>query len=215
MMATETAQARRTVSGVRGKRYGEVLLVNPAGDGVDADVYNSFMLGDCPAELWDGLDAQAIAREHGVLMAVLNGPRYWLMDSIERAIPATAPRIQSFGGIDMFRAATLHLGPAELDPSPYIERHVTRGVVFAFDAGRTIHELTAPNGHVYVMQALCTAVDPDLTEEALGDLGARIGLPDGWSYSSRVISKPLRIETSDADAAVVQDEFRNTYSRRA
>jgi hypothetical protein len=214
-MVAEAAQAHRVVTGVRGQRYGEVLLANPSGDGIEAEVYNSFLLNDCPAELWELLDARSIAREHGVLIAILNGPRYWLMDTIERVDPASAPRIQNFGGIDMFRAATLHLGPAQLDPSPYLERHVTRGAVFAFDAGRTVYELTGPDGRVYAMQALCTAVDPNLTEDGLADLANRLALPEGWVYSSRVLTTPLRIETSDADAAVVQDEYQNTYSRRA
>ena len=40
---------------VFGKRYGEVLLVHIGESGPEADVYNSFPLNDCPAELWDKL----------------------------------------------------------------------------------------------------------------------------------------------------------------
>lgn len=52
--------------------------------GPQANVYNSFPLNDCPAELWTALDPQAIAAENGVAAALLNGPRYWLMNSIEK-----------------------------------------------------------------------------------------------------------------------------------
>jgi hypothetical protein len=51
-------------------------------------VYNSFPLNDCPAELWSALDAQAIAAENGEAAALLNGPRYWLMNSIEKQLRA-------------------------------------------------------------------------------------------------------------------------------
>ena len=69
---------------VSGKRYGEVLLVRPATPDPQATVYNSFPLNDCPAELWSKLDPQAIAAENGAAAALLNGPRYWLMSSIEK-----------------------------------------------------------------------------------------------------------------------------------
>ena len=48
---------------VFGKRYGEVLLVEAAESGLQATVYNTFGLNDCPAQLWDALDATAIAAE--------------------------------------------------------------------------------------------------------------------------------------------------------
>jgi hypothetical protein len=39
------------ITGLSGKRYGEVLLVTPGEAGLQAAVYNSFGLNDCPAEL--------------------------------------------------------------------------------------------------------------------------------------------------------------------
>ena len=81
-----------------GKRYGEVLLVTPGEAGPQANVYNSFPLNDCPAELWSALDPHAIATEHGAAAALLNGPRYWLMNAIEKQ--ARGPQIiKNFGGI--------------------------------------------------------------------------------------------------------------------
>jgi hypothetical protein len=61
------------IDDVFGKRYGEVLLVRVAESGPEATVYNTFPLNDCPAELWDGLDAKAIAAENGAVTALLNG----------------------------------------------------------------------------------------------------------------------------------------------
>ena len=46
---------------LRGKRYGEVLLVTVGPDGPQATVYNTFPLNDCPDDLWSRLDTDAIA----------------------------------------------------------------------------------------------------------------------------------------------------------
>ncbi|MBI3691052.1 MAG: hypothetical protein HY239_10480, partial [Mycolicibacterium aromaticivorans] len=90
------------------KRYGEVLLVTAGSDGPEAAVYNSFPLNDCPAELWDKLDAEAIAKEHGAMAALLNGPRHWLMSTIDKVAP-DRQEIETFGGIDMIKQATVKL----------------------------------------------------------------------------------------------------------
>ena len=90
------------------KRYGEVLLVRVGDNGPEATVYNTFPLNDCPAELWSRLDAEAIAREHGAAAALLNGPRYWLMDTVEKDMTGRR-EVVTFGGVDMLRQATVAL----------------------------------------------------------------------------------------------------------
>src|ERR1700743_332228 len=72
------------ITGLSGKRYGEVLLVTPGEAGLQAAVYNSFGLNDCPAELWSALDAKTIAAENGAATALLNGPRYWPVNDLEK-----------------------------------------------------------------------------------------------------------------------------------
>src|SRR6266700_2372270 len=83
-VVTFTLVSAEPITGLSGKRYGEVLLVTPGEAGPQAAVYNSFGLNDCPAELWSALDAQVIATENGAATALLNGPRYWLMNEIEK-----------------------------------------------------------------------------------------------------------------------------------
>src|ERR1700727_2283831 len=99
---------REPANNLSGKRYGEVLLVTPGEAGPQAAVYNSFPLNDCPAELWSALDAQAIAAENGAAAALLNGPRYWLMNSIEKQKPGMQ-MTKNFGGIEMNLQATVLL----------------------------------------------------------------------------------------------------------
>ena len=95
----------RLLRDVFGKRYGEVLLVHIEESGPMATVYCSFPLNDCPQELWDKLDAQAIAAENGAVAARLNGPRHWLMSSIEK-VSAGAPVRKTFGGIEIHRRSS-------------------------------------------------------------------------------------------------------------
>lgn len=61
------------------------------------------------------------------------------------------------------------------------------------------------------MQAYCLAVEPDLTEEALGHIGPRLNLPSGWRYRSRQLDAPLRVRAIDGVGTVTQDDLQNTY----
>ncbi|WP_059018701.1 hypothetical protein [Mycobacterium sp. M26] len=192
-----------------GKRYGEVLLVNIGESGPEASVYNSFPLNDCPAELWDKLDAQALARENDAVAALLNGPRYWLMSSIDK-VTQGEPEIKSFGGIDMIKQATVQL--ASQNPQPYSVNHVSRHTVFHFDAGRPVFELVDTEGQRWVMQTWSQIVDGDLGLEDLPGLGRRLNLPDGWRYETRVLTERLSVDTTTRDAHVTQDDLTNTYS---
>ncbi|OBI97015.1 hypothetical protein [Mycobacterium asiaticum] len=192
-----------------GKRYGEVLLVTPGEAGPQATVYNSFPLNDCPDELWKALDPHAIATENGAATALLNGPRYWLMNRIEKN--QQGPQIiKTFGGIDMILQATVLL--SSMNPTPYTVNHVSRHTVFVFDAGQEIYELQDPHGHQWVMQTWSQVVDPDLSRSDLPKLGDRLKLPAGWSYHARVLKEELRIDTTTQSAQVLQDDLTNSYS---
>jgi len=191
------------------KRYGEVLLVKAGEDGPEATVFCSFPLNDCPADLWDTLDADAIAKQHGALAALLNGPRHWLMSSIEKVMD-TQPQTETFGGIDMMRQATVKL--SSMSPAPYSINRVDRKTVFNFDAGRPIFELVEPDGRRWVMQTYSQAVDPNINLAILPNLGDRLSLPDGWRFETRTLNDRLRVDTTTRDAYVTQDNFANSYS---
>lgn len=198
-----------TTGDVFGKRYGEVLLVKTTPSGAEATVYNTFPLNDCPPELWNALDAKAIAEENGAVAALLNGPRYWLMGSIGKRGRDTLER-KSFGGIEMLRQATVKL--ASMNPAPYQLNRVDRKAVFTFDAGREIYELVDPDGRRWVMQTYSQTVDPSLTLSDLPGLAARLSLPDGWTYQARTPDTPLVVDTATEDACVTQDDLANSYS---
>ena len=209
---TSLTRAARA-EGMRDKRYCEVLLVRVADGRATADVYNTFPLNDCPAPLWSALDVRAIARAEGVTVAVLNGPRFWLMDSVEKQGGSAALPRKSFGGLEMYRQASLDIGPLAEASKPYVIHAVDRATVFTFDAGRSIHELTGPDGTPYVMQTWSQQKDPTLGESDLDSLGDRLSLPTGWTYRTRTLDAPLRVVTTSTAAHVLQDDLGNSYSQ--
>jgi uncharacterized protein YbjT (DUF2867 family) len=200
---------RQPATDVFGKRYGEVLLVHLGESGPEATVYNTFPLNDCPNELWSKLDPQAIAAENNATAALLNGPRYWLMSSIEKAV-TDAPVTKTFGGIEMTRQATVQL--SSMNPTPYTVNEVDRKAVFTFDAGRPVFELVDPDGQRWAMQTWSQTVDSALSLDDLPDLAGRVKLPEGWSFQTRTLTSPLRVDTSTRNAHVVQDDLANSYS---
>jgi hypothetical protein len=202
---------QRLIDRMRGVRYGEVLAVYLRDTGLEAEVYGTQMLNDCPQELWETLDADAIAKDMGAVFVKLNGPRYWLLDGLGSKVAVVDPVFKDFNGIQMRRIATIPLG-ADFAAGPYVARNVNRGAVFFFDAGKTVYELVDPDGRAYVLQARCVGVDQGMTEESLATLGERLALPEGWTYRTRVLESELVIDTSATLATVVQDEFENTYT---
>ncbi len=208
-MTTETPQ--KLVPDMRGVRYGEVLAVYLRENGLEAEVFGTQLINDCPQELWDTLDAETIAKEMGAILAKLNGPRYWTLDGFGTKLQPVEPIMRDFNGIMMRRIAVVDLGP-EPKMGPYNEMKVNRQVIFFFDAGQTVHELVNPEGLAYVMQALCIGVDPTMSAESLDTLGERLSMPEGWSYRSRVLTEDLIIDTTGSPATVLQDEFENSYT---
>ncbi len=201
----------RLVPDMRNVRYGEVLGVFARDRRFEAEVFGTQLINDCPQELWETLDATEIAAEMGAIGVKLNGPRYWTLDAFGQKVAVAEPVLRDFNGITMRRIATVDLGEIP-KLGPYNETKVNRGVIFFWDEGQTIHELVNPEGHAYVMQALCTGVDPTMSPESLLTLGERLELPEGWSYRTRVLEEELIVDTTSTIATVLQDEFENSYT---
>jgi hypothetical protein len=89
---------------------------------------------------------------------------------------------------------------------------VNRSATFIYDAGARVYELRTTEGATYVMQTYIAQIDPTLTEAQLTDLGSRLKLPEGWTYSSRILDTSLTVQTVTTAAHVLQDELGNSYS---
>ena len=196
---------------MRGERYCEILLVGPVDDRVVARVFNTYPLNDCPADQWAQIDPAAIATEQGAVVALANGPRYWLMDRIQKRDVSDLPRA-TFAGLEMIQQATVDITSLGTSVSPYTVAEVDRAAVFTFDAGSTVFQLTDDTGRRFVMQSYSQQVDPALDQEDLVALADRLTLPAGWGYAVVTLTESLTVDSTDSPAVVLQDDFRNTYS---
>jgi hypothetical protein len=195
---------------VRGNRYCELLIVYVSGVSVDAQVWGTQGLNECPAATWTALDTGAIQAELGATVVRKNGPRYWLLDAISAQL-SNPPR-RTFGGLEMQRLATIAVAPGAIGEAPYRERTVNRNSRFTWRAGAEVYELLGPDGAAYVMQSYAQIQDPALEASALPSLGSRLALPEGWTYRARTLTEDLVVDTP-GQATVLQDELNNTYSK--
>jgi hypothetical protein len=204
-----SATAEGEVTGVRDRRYCEILIVRRTGLKLEADVYNTLGLNDCPQAQWAAIGPAKIKNERHALTIVMNGPRHFVMDRIVIERHAQPPA--DFQGLMMNFLAVLHVPWRDLaDRRPYTEHTVSRSTRFSFDPGARVYELVSPSGDVYVMQSYSEIVDPNLRMADLQNLGGRLKLPAGWTFSTRILSAPLTM-IATGEAHIVQDEFENTY----
>jgi hypothetical protein len=196
---------------VRGSRYCELLFLRATEGGIQATVYGTQGLSYCPQADWDAIDTAPLAGEMEALFVIRNGPRVWLVDSVQKNdVEASERRI--FGELEMNRLAVVDITDPSTVGRPYTWQEVDRRTVFTFDAGSTEFFLTDADGNRYVMQAFSQQIDPTIDESALSTLGERLTLPEGWTYSVETIDEDLVIETMVTPARVLQDEFMNSYS---
>lgn len=205
------AGAARTATDIYGTRYCEVLELRGAPPNAQVTVWNTIGFSHCPAARWNALDPAAIASARGDTAIILNGPRYWLMDS---ATGKTGPS-QVFGGLRFRQVATIPIQtPEELAQTPYTEHTIVRRNTWKWNRGRTVYELHAPGGAAYVMQSYSQIKDPSETAADLPGLGSRLQLPAGWTYTKRKLRSDL-VLAARGSATVVQDDLLNTYQREA
>jgi len=199
------------VDDVRDDRYCEILLGKISGTNVNVDVYNTYLLNDCPPDAWAGIDPNQIKSEKMVDAVILNGPRRWLMNSFVNS-QLVDPKVVTFGSLGMRLAGQLVIplsdvaGPAK----PYTTRQVNRTTTWVYDAGTPVYELVDPTGRVFDMQSYSIAKS-DMPESALAALGAQLMLPAGWTYRIRTLTTPLSVTAITGVATIVQDENENTY----
>ena len=199
--------APRTLSGLHNARYCEILEIRGTPPDARVFVWNTIAHNRCPAEQWEALDAPQLATELGATAVILNGPRHFLMDSVR----AEGGPVRDFHGLRMTQAATIPIkSAAELVQTPFTDRTIARSNTWTWKRGRTVFELVAPGGDVYVMQSYSQITDPSLSIRDLPRLGRRLDLPDGWRYRTRKLREELDL-VARGRATVIQDELQNTY----
>ncbi|MEX1219214.1 MAG: hypothetical protein WEB05_02370 [Solirubrobacterales bacterium] len=203
-----SAPGKGIIGGLYNQRYCEIFAVSPATEfGFPITVYNTIGLNDCPTDIWDALDFQAIARSEGVFVAAPNGPRRWVVDAVVGGNPGPA---KDLGGLMMREVATIT--STSLSPPPFTVTTIKRENNWIFRKGRTIREVISPAGRRYVMQAYTNTVDPTLSLSTLNSVGANplTEMPPGWRFRTRKLKHKL-VVTAGGEAKIVRDGLRCVY----
>jgi hypothetical protein len=204
-----TGQPPLSRDDLRDAIYCEVFTIELDG-GPIATVWNSIGFHECPDAWWGTLEPSALAASQGADLALLNGPRNFIVDA---ATSKDYGPVSRFAGKRMRQVATIDLSTSGLAPPPrFTDVKITRHNTWRWRAGKPVFELVAPSGRVYIMQSYSRQQDPTLTYAQLPGLGPRIGLPEGWSYRVRRPRENLVLFSKGA-AYVLQDGLGNTYQR--
>ena len=105
-------KSQRLISDMRGVRYGEVLAVMSRDEKLQADVYGTQMINDCPAELWDTLNADEIAKD--MRAARLYDESYAQL----KLDPVTLDAGQLFAGVELLSQLDQALSATENAAAP-------------------------------------------------------------------------------------------------
>ena len=213
--ASPTSTAAAQPQELRDVRYCEVIPSVQSGSTVTTYVYNTLSYNNCPRGQWSALTEAEVNQEFGSQKAELNGPRHFVMDHAQATGSATGSgKTFTFGGIQTGLRATLttQAGQPTVGQQGYVPNQVARDTIFTYLAGKPVFELTAPDGHVYVMQSYSQIVDPTLTYRDLPGLGRILKLPSGWSYSSKTLTSTLELN-SNGLAYVVNDNLGDSYQQ--
>lgn len=195
--------------GLKDERYCELFFLKGKIPNAYAVVYNTIGLNKCPSKWWDGLDTTKLAQNNGANLVIKNGPRHWLMDFAQ----GSTGQVVDFDGQQMRRVASIPIRTqADLSTTPYTEREIDRSNIWRWKKGREIYELKSPDGSTYVMQSYSQIIDPNLQMSDLPTLADRLTLPDGWSYVTKKLRRPLTVG-AEGRATILQDNLKNTYQK--
>lgn len=213
----ESLEPGLSVSGeLRNVRYCEIIPVTRKGARLTSWVYNTLGLNDCPAAEWDALTEEEVNEEYGSVAAMLNGPRYWMIDKLVGSGSTTTGETFTFGGIEMELRAKLETRIREgtVGEEFYVPNQVQRDTVYTYKASKPVYELTSPDGDVYIMQSYAQIEDKSLAIDDLASLGSKLSLPDGWAYTTRTLTEDFELDSGGL-AYVINDDLYNAYQRRA
>eukprot|EP00301_Raphidiophrys_heterophryoidea_P027241 c9563_g1_i1.p1 GENE.c9563_g1_i1~~c9563_g1_i1.p1 ORF type:complete len:290 (-),score=60.41 c9563_g1_i1:187-1014(-) len=205
----------------RDVRYCEILSSRNAQSWWDLHKFTAYntLLSGCPEEKWKTITTKTVSDIDGGLIVLLNGPRYWLFDTVSTNSTLVDRRVTMMNGLEMVVVGLPEVSWMEMltkiifnNVNFYKERMVRRSTIYIFYADRPIFFLESPEKKAYVMQSYSVQFFPQ-TIKSLESLGSSLKLPDGWSYHSVVLEKELPLRAIDDVGIIVNDNMYNTYSQ--
>jgi hypothetical protein len=194
-------KGKHMIEDVRDARYCEIIPVVRRGIYFIGTVCNTLGLNDCPPEVWEKITETAMKKRFGAMMAVLNGPRHFVMDAIGAAGDTASGATVEAGGLKLTARATIKLRLINMRTKPYRERTVDRETRYVFRDGAR-----------YAMQSYAEMKDKSLSYADLPALGSRLKLPAGWRYETMTPDADL-VLGAKGKAIIVQDDLDDTYQK--
>ena len=200
------------VDKARGYAQGEIFLMKSESGHLDALVFNTTGLNECPPEIFDAIDVDVLAKETESDAVWKNPRRFWMMDHLTVALVGE-PR--EFQGL-MFNFVAKMQMPANFTPDAgqaalaYRPGQIRRVTKYEFLAGSPVFLLRSPERVTWVMQTYTNHTATDLTESDLPRLGDRLSLGEGWEFKAKTLDRDLVLDTNGL-AHIVADDLENMY----
>ena len=196
--------------------------------GVQVTVFSTFRVADCNGSEYEKLTAVSIATQLQTFMKpaeIVKSGTHTLVTSKDLS-PLNYPYINigkfSFRkaseiSVNYLRYLYLYIADANfrkgyigLNFSPL---KASGDVFYLYDLGLTVYELQSPEHKTYTMITFTDLIDPTLNIEKLKNLEPSLLLPPGWTYSTRVLDKPIRIQNRSKlqETEYIFDNLGNFY----
>jgi len=133
-------------------------------------------------------------------------------------VPATVDFVSEIPG-DEFKliakvldATILAMGPNGL----MVVAEVMRDTIFRYPAGSRVHELTDPEGNIFVLFAYdVESEDFDSPDFEAADALVNYPTPEGWTYSTRIADEELIMESNDvATVLAIRGDISSVWHQR-
>lgn len=206
------AEASVYVDDARGYPQGELFLMRDHAGTLEALVYNTTGLNQCPEDLFNSLDANALAKHAGADFGWKNPRRFWMMDHLSVNL---AGEPAQFDGLAFNLVARMQM-PANFTPAAgqaalaYAPGQIHRVSRYEYVSGLPVFLMRSPEGITWVMQTYTNHLAADLTEADLPNLADRLTLAEGWQFTSKTLDRDLVLDTQGL-AHIVADDLSNMY----
>ena len=202
----------KQISNLRGHRYCQITTIKRVGFNLKAEIYSTINQNKCPEKIWKKIEPQIIKKEMDLIKVRLNGPRFFLVDSIKKN-NIKSSELKSFNGLMMKKSLVLKIGFKDLvsgQKKNYVPRKIKNNSLLQFNLGSEVYELIDPKNNIFIMQSFSNQINNGISLENISQIGKILNLPPKWKFRTRILKKDLLIGAKKG-LTIIQDEYKNTY----